>query len=172
MSTIFISFDLDSFKELFQKWLPEHIYKLWSRIIQKIGKILFVELKLIVITTIQTIIGLFVLGINNSLTIGIICGILDLLPIVGPAVIFVPYILYELVMGRTAIVVGLVILYTLLQLSREFIKAKLVGENLKMHPFVAIFSIYLGVLFFGISGVIVGPTLIVVISELSSLSYK
>lgn len=43
---------------------------------------------LVIFTTLQTIIGLKILNINNYLMLGVLCGILDILPYIGTVVIF------------------------------------------------------------------------------------
>ncbi|MCS4456190.1 hypothetical protein JQ038_04745 [Clostridium botulinum] len=45
---------------------------------------------LVIFTTLQTIIGLKILNINNYLMLGVLCGILDILPYIGTVVIFYP----------------------------------------------------------------------------------
>lgn len=171
MATIFISLDLENFKKIIQKNVSGNVYKLLNNVFLKIGKIIKVEMQLILITTIQTIIGLYILGINNSLTIGIICGILDLLPIVGPAMIFIPLIIYEFMIKQIFVGVGLILVYILLQVSREFMKIKFVGQNLEIHPIITILSLYLGVIIYGLWGVILGPVIVILVIELFTEFY-
>lgn len=166
ISAFFISLDYIHFKNFVKKNVSQHLYQILGGIYLKTTGILRTELLLILLTTLQTILGLFLIGINNALTIGLICGILDLLPVVGPAVVFGPYIVYEVVTGSKAAAIGLAGLYILLQITREFMKVKLVGDNLKIHPFITLVAIYIGILFYGIAGVLVGPILVIVLQEL------
>lgn len=166
LCSLFLSMDFTKLIKIGLKFFPENTFSFFSRINAKINKMIKLECQLICITTIQTVIGLYILGINNSLTIGIICGILDLLPIVGPAFIFIPLVIYEFIMNHVAIGIGLILLYILLQVIREVLKIKLVGENLNIHPVATIISLYVGILLFGISGLVFGPLLVVIIIEL------
>jgi predicted PurR-regulated permease PerM len=171
MSTIFISIDLEVFRKMVKKNVSMNIYKLLNNISIKIGKIIRVEIRLILTTTALTIIGLYILGVNNALTIGIICGILDLLPILGPAMIFIPLIIYEFVISNVFVGTGLILLYILLQVSREIMKIKLVGQSLKIHPILTLLSLYLGVILYGLWGVVLGPIIVILIIELFNEFY-
>lgn len=65
-----------------------------------------------------------------------------------------------------AFAIGLILLYILLQIVRQILNIKFVGNNLKLHPVATIFSLYVGILIFGVWGVIFGPFMVIVIQEL------
>ncbi|MEG0642240.1 MAG: AI-2E family transporter, partial [Clostridium sp.] len=54
--------------------------------------IFIIESKLIVLFTLETIVGFIILGVDNAILLGIICGILDLLPYIGTSLVFIPLI--------------------------------------------------------------------------------
>lgn len=164
--TMFISFDFDSIYNKFKTYVNNNYIIAFIESFDWLTKILIIELKLVFITTMLTIIGFYILGIENALTIGIICGILDLLPVVGPAIIFIPWSIYLLIQKNMFLAIGLICLYLLLQLIREIMQIKMVGNSLKIHPALSLFSLYLGILIFGLWGIIFGPFLIIFTKEL------
>lgn len=164
--TMFISFDFDSIYTNIKTYINNKYILAFLESFNMLTQILIIELKLIFITTLLTIIGFYILGIENALTIGIICGILDLLPVVGPALIFVPWSIYLVINKNIFLAIGLICLYLLLQLIREIMQIKMVGSSLKIHPALSLFSLYLGILIFGLWGIIFGPFLIIFTKEL------
>lgn len=171
MSTIFISIDLETFKKSMKKNLSMNTFEFLSNVLHKIGEMIKVEMELVFLTTLQTVIGFYILGINNALTIGIICGILDLLPIVGPTIIFIPLVIYEFLINQIFIGTGLIFLFVLLQISREIMKIKFVGHNFQIHPIVTILSLYVGVVLYGLWGIIFGPIIVILAIELFNQFY-
>src|SRR5690606_26561891 len=55
---------------------------------------------LVLATTLITILGLAILGSPYALLLGILSGLLDLIPVLGPGLIFIPWIIYNLVFGN------------------------------------------------------------------------
>ncbi|HPF43270.1 MAG TPA: sporulation integral membrane protein YtvI [Syntrophomonadaceae bacterium] len=118
---------------------------------------------LISITAILSIIGLKILGIDYYLTIGLMAGLFDILPIVGPGTIFVPWIIWELMTGDTPMGVGLLIIYVVISVIRQFAEPKILGDNIGLHPLITVMSLYIGLKLGGIAGMIAGPVLMVII---------
>ena len=56
---------------------------------------------LVAITALSTMLGLMIFGFNYAFTLGIITGILDILPILGPGLLFIPWIIWEFIFGIT-----------------------------------------------------------------------
>lgn len=170
MTTVFISMDFDKFIKITKEYLSEDVFKLVRNICIKTSKVIRVEIQLVLLTTLQTVIGLCLLGVKNALTIGIICGILDLLPILGPALVFFPWIIYEFLIKDIFTGVGLIFVYILLQLVRELMKIKFVGQSFQIHPVVTIISLYVGVILYGLWGFILGPVIVIVGMELFNVN--
>jgi predicted PurR-regulated permease PerM len=120
----------------------------------------------VLITTLETIFGLYVLGIPSPLTIGLICGILDIMPVIGTTIIFVPLIVFEISQNNIFTTLGLVLLYILLTVSRKIMEVKMMGNNLHIHPAVTILSLYIGIIIYGAWGVIIGPFVIILLKEI------
>lgn len=172
VTAMFLSMDLEKIISSGKKIIPLEIFCVVQKVVIKINQIVSVEIKLVLTTTIQTMIGLYILGASNPLTIGLICGILDILPVVGPSLLFIPWVVYELLIGNIALGTGLAFLYILIQIIREILEIKLVGENLRIHPVTAIISLYLGILVFGVWGVVFGPFMIILTKELFNNFYE
>lgn len=118
---------------------------------------------LISITGLLTIIGLYLIGVEYAFTIGIITGLLDLVPIVGPGLVFVPWLLWCLFTGNYAFALKLGLLYGFLSLTRSSIEPKVVADSLGLHPLATLIALYVGLKAFGALGVLIGPSILLVL---------
>jgi len=153
-------------KNLVSKTLQDKIKILQMELILSFFRLLKAQIFLVLITTFITIIGFYILRVKYALTIGIICGILDILPLFGPSLIFIPWIIFSLIMGNIKFTMGLLALYVITIVSRQILQAKVIGANLGLHPILTLTSIYLGVQIFGFAGLFIGPLVVVIVKTL------
>ncbi|MDD3022739.1 MAG: sporulation integral membrane protein YtvI [Syntrophomonadaceae bacterium] len=118
---------------------------------------------LISVTSIITMISLKILGVDYIVTIGIIVGLMDILPILGPGAFFIPWIAWHFTMGSLSMGVSLLVVYLLISIVRQFLEPKIVGENIGLHPLATLISLYVGLQLGGVGGMILGPVLLVII---------
>ncbi|MGE5404247.1 MAG: sporulation integral membrane protein YtvI [Candidatus Saccharibacteria bacterium] len=118
---------------------------------------------LVTLTAILTIIGLSIIGVPYALTIGILTGFLDILPVVGPGSLFMPWIAWEFFKGQTAFAIGLVIVYLVITVVRQILEPRIVGKNVGLHPLATLIALYIGLKTAGFAGVILGPVLVIFI---------
>lgn len=121
---------------------------------------------LILLTMVINVLGLTVLGSRYAVAMGMLLALLDLLPIVGPGLVYLPWIGYHLVWGEVSIGLGLLVLYGLVSILRQILQTHVVGREMGLHPLVALFSLYVGVKLFGAPGVIYGPLVAILIKAL------
>lgn len=118
---------------------------------------------LISITAIITLVSLRILGVKYVLMIAIVVGLADILPVLGPGTIFIPWIIWEFISGRTGMGVSLLIVYIIISAVRQFLEPKIVGDNIGLHPLLTLISLYVGLQLGGIIGMILGPITVVII---------
>lgn len=171
ITSLYLSIEKKKINLTMKKYLPNDVYNIAYRIGKKSTKIIKIQLKLVAATTLQTVLGLYILGISQPLILGLICGILDILPVIGTSFVFVPMILYEFIMGNLFTGIGLILLYILLEINRKIMEIKFIGNNLRLHPIITVFSLYAGLKIYGVWGVIFGPFLIVFILEVFDYYY-
>lgn len=124
------------------------------------------QILLVTISTVITITGFYILRVNYALTLGLLCGLFDILPVFGPSIIFIPWIIFCLVTGDIGMAISLLVLYIIILGSRQLLQAKVIGQNLGIDPFLTLLSIYLGIQFFGFLGLFLGPLVVVVVRAL------
>jgi predicted PurR-regulated permease PerM len=133
--------------------------------IRTINKMFQIELSLVLLTTLETIFGFFILHIKDFLILGIICGMLDILPYVGTIIVFLPLVLYGFMLRDYFTAIGLILLYLLIQINRQYMETKFMSNKLKIHPLFILIAIYIGAKLFGVIGLFMGLIYIIVAKE-------
>ncbi|MBE0466821.1 MAG: sporulation integral membrane protein YtvI [Candidatus Desulforudis sp.] len=167
VATYFISRDWEKLSEAWVRLIPApwgasslHVLN------QGFGafiRFLRAQLVLISITMAITITGLSLIGSPYAVTIGIITGIFDLLPILGPTTIFVPWIIWCVLTGSYSLALKLSILYAVLFVIRASLEAKVISMNMGLHPLAVLAAMYIGLKVMGILGVVLGPILLIIV---------
>ncbi|MGE5416632.1 MAG: sporulation integral membrane protein YtvI [Acidobacteriota bacterium] len=116
---------------------------------------------LVTLTAILTIIGLSIVGVPYALTVGILIGFLDILPVIGPGSMFIPWIAWEIFKGHTAFAIGLTMVYLVITVVRQILEPRIIGKNVGLHPLATLIALYIGLKTAGFAGVILGPILVI-----------
>jgi sporulation integral membrane protein YtvI len=166
VATFFVSRDKAAIAGFMYSIIPRRFIKPTSAVIGEMSKALVgffrAQTILISISTILTIIGLNILQVNYALTVGILVGLLDLLPILGPGLVFIPWVLFVLLLGQFRLGIGLLILYGIVIGVRQLIEPKILSQHIGLHPLATLISLYLGLQLLGVWGIIIGPFLVIV----------
>lgn len=164
--TFFVLIDKKKILKLISMLFPKEIMLKFQNQKENFVQMIGIEGILVLISILEIIIGFVILKIPNFFTLGAICGILDILPYVGTIIVFIPIIIYNIVMKNFLCAFGLICLYILVQIVREILEAKFLGDKLEIHPLVILLSIYIGVEVFGILGILVGPMYSILAKEI------
>lgn len=105
---------------------------------------------------IMFIIGFSLIGLDYSVTLGILAGFLNLVPYIGSAMAMIPALLLALVSGPTMLV-KVIIVFSLEQvIEGRFVSPLVLGSQLKIHPVTIIFVLLTAGKLFGLVGVVLG----------------
>lgn len=111
-------------------------------------------------------ITLSIAGVEGGVFLGILAGVLDMLPFIGTGIVLVPMAVWQLFNGRYVQMIVCLILYGTCILTREMLEPKLIGKRVGVAPVYLLLAIYAGVKLFGVSGIIKGPLSLIVICEI------
>ena len=135
-----------------------------------LGKTLYSYLRayliLMGITFIEISVGLLCLRVDNPFGIAGVIAIADALPVLGTGTIVLPWAVICLFKGEFYLAIGLILLYLIVTIVRQFIEPKIVGDQLGLPPLVTIICIYLGFVWFGVLGAILFPVVMNIIFKL------
>ena len=170
LAVFFISKDWADLIRWVRKWLPERVQQPVSIIWVDLQKALFGYLRaqfiVISLTAIVVIIGLIILHIQYAITIGLLIGLLDLMPYLGVGIAMVPWIAYSYMSGNHNQAIGLSILYCIVLIARQIVEPKVLASSVGLNPLPTLIAMFVGLQLFGILGLIIGPVTLVIASAI------
>lgn len=149
---------------LFPSRHTSYILEKTDAIKEKIGYWLRGQLKLMLVIAVVTFIGLEILGIEYALTLAVLAGFTELIPVVGPIIAAIPALLVAL---NDSPMMGLwvVLLYVVIQqLEGNIIVPIVMKQSVGLSPIIIIVAMLIGFQFLGILGVIIAVPVATAIS--------
>jgi sporulation integral membrane protein YtvI len=118
---------------------------------------------LVTLTTILATAGLYILKVNYALTFGLLVGFFDILPVLGPSAIFIPWVILAFFTGAKSLAVKLLILYAVVFGTRQLFEARVVALSLGLHPLAVLIGMYAGLKLLGVAGLVLGPVVVILV---------
>ena len=173
VSSCYIAKDFDGFKNFIKGIVSPKIFEKCKKIVgilkSCVLKMLAGYLILMLITFIELVLGLVILRVENAVPVALTIAIVDVLPVLGAGTVLLPWGFLNVVLGNTGKGIGVLILYLLITVIRNFLEPKIVGEKMGIHPLFLLLSMFLGLRLFGFFGLVILPvTFIVVIKYYKS----
>ena len=121
------------------------------------------QLLLCALMAVVVFIGMWIMDIPYPLVIGLLAGVVELVPIIGPVVGAIPPILLGLLQG-TGVMMQVIVFYVIVQqIDSHFVMPKLMGSIIDVHPLAIIAGVLIGGSLFGIIGMIISVPVVAVI---------
>ncbi len=139
----------------FQSFKTDILFIIWGYI--------KAQLTLMSITFTISAIGLMIIGVDKPIIFALGIGLVDMLPMFGPASFYIPWMISLLVGGQIALVIKLFFLYLTTTLTRQMLEPRILGGHIGVHPLLTLLGLYLGVKLLGIPGIILGPFTMVIL---------
>jgi sporulation integral membrane protein YtvI len=171
----FLSIEIDAWKRLAREKTPKtfktvfHFLK--DNVLKGIGSYLKAQLKLIGITFAIIFIALLLLGVRNAFSISLLAAIFDLLPLLGVSTLFIPWIIYLLIVGNHSLAIALIVVLAIVIIIRQILEPKITGDSLGVSAFTMLSFMIVSLSLFGVAGLIISPILIITIKELLNQGY-
>lgn len=106
-------------------------------------------------------VGLYFAGIERTVLLTVVAGIVAIVPIAGTTLVWVPCAIWLWHAQESSYPVVLFVLYNLIVVSGvdNLVRAYVLNSDVKLHPLIAFVSVMGGLQWVGIWGVFVGPVL-------------
>lgn len=158
ISVVYLAVVIDNVRD----WKKENVFRME---IQAVSDSLYrlihvyfkIEALILVINSILCIIALLIIKNPYAVVLGILIGIVDMLPVFGTGTVLLPWALFELVNKNVTSAAVLVSAYVITYFVREIMESKCLGDKTGIPPFVMLMVIFLGIMIYGIMGFILGP---------------
>lgn len=127
---------------------------------------------IMIITFIELWVGFIIMGLNNHIMLACIIAIFDFMPVLGIDMIMIPWIVISALTNKMSMALGLLIIYMIIVVTKNILEPKLVAKNLGVSPLVSLVGMYLGMKILGVMGLIIVPTLLMIIMQVIKVKYE
>ena len=184
LASIYISLDADNLRGALLKAVPADFQPEIDILLTRIGRMWNAffqgELRLMLVIGVITTIGLTALGAPGALYLGIIAGLLEMVPTAGPIIAAVPAVIVALVQGSAYLPIGnlafagLILLFYILvqQVENNLIVPRVLGEAVELPPLVVMTGAVVGASVGGILGVMLSTPVIATGREILGYLYR
>ncbi len=164
---IYFTKDYDRIVNFIKLQLPEKNKNILSETKQIFSKTVMKMVRayaiIMFITFCELFLGFSILSLigvmNNSyiFIIAICTAIFDILPVAGSGGVLIPWAIGSFIWGNVGQGIGLLVLYAIITVIRQYIEPKIVGDSLGVHPLVTLAGLYFGLKLFGFMGMFIVP---------------
>ena len=144
---------------LFPPKMKERAKEVYENIEHKVGGYVIAQVLSMSTVAIFTAVGLMLLKVQYAVLLGLIAGLLDIVPIVGPTLAFILGILCASQNGWLAVILTAVVYLAAQWVSNNFVRPLVFGKFLDLHPIIIIFAFLIAAQFLGVWGVILSPAI-------------
>lgn len=174
-AAVFFAADPDLYKRGLVLLVPEHKTgrvrqaldasgrALWKWLMGKFVAMIFVGVFVTV--------GLLLLGVPLALALGVIAGLLDFVPFVGPIAAAVPAILLAFTVSPAKALYAGLVYFVAQQIEGNVITPLIQQKEVSLPPVLVLFAVIAAGLVFGLLGIIVATPLVVVIMVVVKMLY-
>ncbi len=170
LATYFFVVEREGIYQKLHTWIPKSILNVWGLVkrcfVESIGGYFKAQFKIEIWIYMLIFIGLTILKVDYAIIIALGIAILDLLPVFGTGAVLWPWALIKLINGQYLAAAGMMAIWGISQLVRQFIQPKFVGDTLGVHPIPTLFLLFAGYKISGVFGMIVAVPLGILIATL------
>jgi len=184
ISSIYLSIDGDRFINGLINMVPEafrsEVRTLFGRLREIWDAFFRGQVILMVIIGTAVWLGLTILGVPGAFALGIIAGLLEIIPNLGPLLAAIPAVIVALLQGSdhfainnfvfALIVIGFYIFINFLE--NTIVVPRVMGESVKLHPLVIILGVLVGASVWGILGALLAAPVIASGREITRYLYS
>ena len=175
-AVFYFTLDRGDFLRSLREIIPERMcgrLVLWKdRITDALRKYFKTYLVMMLFVFAQLYLGFTVIGIKYSLILALVVAFIDLLPVLGVGTVLIPWGLIGLISGDVRTGVGLLILFGIMSVIRQFSEPHIIGTALGIHPLLALIAVYCGMELFGLCGLIFAPVVLYLMRSFSPSAEK
>lgn len=171
IATVFLSIDFDTIRVFLSRNLPGRTKEVAVRFKETLVDIIWQFLKsyslIFLITATEITIGFLLVGQKNAVPLALLIALFDAFPIVGSGMILMPFSVITLIAGNVPKGLGLLAVWIVVVVARQFIEPRIVGHRVGLRPIVTLICMYVGTELFGGIGLFALPILAAILTDLN-----
>ena len=118
------------------------------------------------ITFAEVLVGLLIVRQNYAVLIAVLIAVFDIFPIVGAGLILAPWSVITMLTGHLGKGIGLLALWIVVMVVRQFMEPRVVGHQVGLHPVLTLIAMFVGSKLFGGLGLLGLPIACAIIKSL------
>lgn len=170
IATVFMTLDFHRMTAFLLRQLPDHAQHVavkaketFVAVLVKYGKSYGIIMS---ITFCELLVGLLLLKQPMAPLLALLIAVFDIFPVVGAGFVLIPWAVISLLRGSIAKGLGLVGLYVVITIIRQFMEPRVVGHQVGLHPLVTLIAMLVGSKLFGALGLLGLPIACAIIKNL------
>lgn len=142
----------DSFISFFSVAARERVHNLIAEMAQVISAYIRGQVMVSIVIGGMVFSGMYVLGVEYPLVLGLLATITETIPIVGPIIGAVPAVMLAYLLSP-ALAVKVIVFYIVIhQIENQIVVPNIMGHTIALHPVLIIISLLIGAQLYGIIG--------------------
>lgn len=170
IALFYLTLDYDGASSAVRAFLPsdtgDRLISGYRRVSRALGEYLRSYFLIMLITFAELYLGFTVLRIEYSLLFAVVIALVDFLPLLGVGTVLIPWGAAALLLGNYRLGIGILVIYAVVCVVRQFIEPRIVGKFIGTHPVVALAGVYAGLKLFGFAGMIAAPIILYLVKAL------
>lgn len=171
----FLSLEIESWKKGARRKISPSLLNTFTFLKENVGKgvsgYIKSQLILVSITFVIVLVSLIILRVENALSLSIMAGVIDVLPLLGISAFFIPWIIYLFIINNYPLAIALSIVLGITLLVRQIMEPKITGQALGVSPFTMFAFMIVSLSVFGVFGFIISPFLLITLKALYKEGY-
>ena len=155
--------DKKSIKATILKYFPANIKdrteEILDNISSKMGGYVFAQTMAVLSVFAVNAVGLLILQNPYAISIALIAAVLDIIPVVGPAIAIVICLIGVYEFGAKVLITTLIVMVLAQLVENNLVRPYAFSKLMDLHPTIIFLSLILGGKYFGFIGVLFGPAM-------------
>ncbi len=125
-----------------------------------------VQVVLMLMSAVLGVVGMLLLKIQYAVILGIAFGVTGLIPILGSAILTVPWAVGAFVAGNMALALKVLLLQAVISAIRHVVEPKILADSVGLDTLSTLFALYVGMQLLGVLGLFLGPIILIGLKSL------
>ncbi len=170
IATIFMTADFSRLTSFVMRQIPQRPRHVIQKTKETFVVVIFKYARsygiIMCITFAEILIGLLLIRQKNAALIAVLVAVFDIFPIVGAGLILVPWAIITMLGGALAKGLGLLALWIVVMVVRQYMEPRVVGHQVGLHPVLTLMAMFVGSKLFGGLGLLGLPIACAIIKSL------
>jgi predicted PurR-regulated permease PerM len=156
------------FRDFLKAQTAENAIKITKNIENRLGGWVRGQILLCIIIGLMSYVGLRILNIDYALSLAIIAGVLEIVPVIGPIISAIPAVVIALTNSPNLALMVITLYIVVQQTENHLIVPKVMHTAVGLKPIATIIALMIGGKLLGIVGVLLAVPIVIVIQEIIS----